>query len=104
MNSFYYSSYFQKFHSQKKMIIAIRNESLKFKNSKEINFGSATLRFDETGTRILANVNDVPKENLVFYLKNGENLTEIPDKDLIKKPSKSVKFYDSSILNVTTIS
>ena len=62
---------------------------------EEETFGIATLRFDNTGTKILVNVNDVDKENLAFYLKKGDNLSEIPNDKLSINKATSTYTEDS---------
>ena len=79
--------------------LAGRNESLELTNLEEITFGSATLHFDTKGTKVLVNVNDFPKDKLAFYLKRGENLTEIPNDTLIEDSSFSTGVYDSTGAN-----
>ena len=66
-----------------------KNESLELRNLEQETFGSATLYFSSIGTKILVNVNNVFKENLLFYLKSGDNLTKIPNSDLIEISSNS---------------
>ena len=54
-----------------------RSDRSELRNLENDVFGVATLHFERSGLKTLVNANDVPKQNLSFYLKSGDNLTEI---------------------------
>ena len=59
-------------------------------------YGEATLSFSEAGNKTLLNTNEIGLEKLAFYLKSGNILTEIPNKDLSEGLPFQTNLYDSS--------
>ena len=74
--------------------LAGKNKSAILRNLDEETFGTATLTFDSEGSKVLLNVNDIPKEKLSFFLKSGDVLTPI-DNALTEDSSISSDFEDS---------
>ena len=65
------------------------------KNLEEETFGTAVLHFGSNGIKNLISVNDISKEKLTFYLKSGNDLTEIQKSTLSETISTS-SWLDSS--------
>ena len=59
-------------------------------------FGIATLSFGSAGNKTIVNVNDVSKDKLKFYLKSGDELTEISDNSLSVGEITSSNWIDST--------
>ena len=74
--------------------LAGKNKSAILRNLDEETFGTATLSFDNKGSKVLLNVKDIPKEKLSFFLKSGDVLTPI-DNALTEDSSISSDFEDS---------
>ena len=75
-----------------------RDDPPELRDLQEQTFGTATLRFSETGTKYIITVNDFPKEDLVFFLKKGGNLFKIDEKDLAVVYSTKYYYFSSEAL------
>ena len=80
-----------------------RNDPSELRNLENDVFGAATLPFESSGLKTLVNVNDVPKQNLSFYLKSGDNLTEI-DSNLTISQTVSEFYEGTSPYNIIKVS
>ena len=66
------------------------------RNLQEVTYGTATLQFSSTGTKNLVNVQYISKDDLIFYIKKGNNLNELSDEDLKIDDSSSKTSYTDS--------
>ena len=73
-----------------------KNNSLELRNLNDEMFGVAILSFPSTGNKTLVNVNDISKDKLAFYLKIGDELTEISSNSLSEGEVTNSEWFDST--------